>query len=133
MAQSSRLLRALPACLAALTVSWTATLNAQQRVRLSQNADARADADASSPVITTVAAGTELVLGAARGRVVQASFEGYIWAGSVKRQGRTTHLKVSAAAGENLRIEPNVRVVARLPADFPLELIERQGGWSHVR
>ena len=133
MAQSSRLRRAQPACLVVLAVTWTAALNAQQHVRLARDADARSDADLTTPVVTSVVAGTDLLLGPTRGRAVQGTFEGYIWAGSVKRQGRTTHLKVSAANGENLRIEPNVRVVARLPADFPLELIERQGGWSHVR
>jgi hypothetical protein len=111
----------------------SATLNAQQRVRLGQDAAARADADPSSAAVTTVVAGTEILLGTVRGASVQATFEGYIWAGSVRRQGRTSRLKVTSANGENLRIEPNVRVVAKLPLDFPLELIERQGGWSHVR
>ena len=62
------------------------TLQAQQRVQLAQPADARADANPGSAVVTTVAAGTELVLGATRGGAVQATFEGYIWAGSVRRQ-----------------------------------------------
>ena len=133
MTQCSRLIRALPACTAVLLLAGVAPLHAQQRVRLPQGAGARTDSDANSAVVTTVAPGTELTLGTTKGALVQATFEGYIWAGSVKHQGRTTHLTVSAANGENLRVEPNVKVVARLPTGFPLEQIARQGGWINVR
>jgi hypothetical protein len=134
MTQSSRLVRALPACAAAVwTLGYAAALSAQQRVRLPQAADARSDADINSAAATTVAPGTEVTLGATRGRLVQGTFEGYIWAGSVRRVGRTQRLTVSATNGENLRVEPNVRVVAHLPAGFTLEQIARQGGWFNVR
>lgn len=76
------------------------------------------------------AAGVQVV--GERGRWREVVLEGWIWALSVGPTGAGS-LQVDAAGGENLRVEPNGRILARLNHGAVVEEVERRGRWVRVR
>ncbi len=68
------------------------------------------------------------------GAWMEVTLEGWIWSGSVAPTQRGGFdLVVSAAGGENLRLEPGGEIVARLLRGFLLESVETRGQWTRVR
>jgi hypothetical protein len=59
--------------------------------------------------------------------------EGWIFAASVQADSRPGHDLSVSPGEENLRAEPNGRVLARLVHGALLDEVERNGGWVHVR
>jgi len=82
----------------------------------------------------TLQAGVAPVAGKAQGGWREVTLEGWIWSastGPATRPGFT--LSVTAAQGENLRTGPDGDLVARVAAGAQLGLVEKKGGWLHVR
>lgn len=137
MTQSSRPLRAQPACFVfALwaAMALPASASAQARYRTTRDENFRQQPGPDARLLGTVLEGAELAAGELRDGWLEVTLEGWIWAGSV---GPTTrdghHLIVSARRGENLRANPNGRVIARLANGFLLDEVERREGWVRVR
>lgn len=84
--------------------------------------------------LATVNAGTELSADSTFGRWVRVALDGWIWARSLEETEREGFdRQVGARNGENLRAEPNGRIVARLDEGALVDEIERRPGWVHVR
>lgn len=63
-----------------------------------------------------------------------AVLEGWIWAASVRDEDRDGHdLMVSASNGENLRVEPNGAIVARLRPGMLLTRVAQEDRWIRVQ
>ncbi len=107
-------------------------LHAQDDARATRDAPfARA---ANGTVLGTLEAGAELSAGATRAGWTQVTVDGWIWEQSVGRDVRDGfRIGVSAAGGENLRAEPNGRIVARLRNGALLERVGGRGDWIRVR
>lgn len=137
MTQSSLLPSALPASL--LCCLWAAiaphaSLDAQTRYRLARNENFRQQPGSEARLLGTVLAGTEWSGERSQGGWTEVVLEGFIWAASVGPANRDGFdLVVTASGGENLRLEPNGRVVARLATGCLLEELGREGGWVRVR
>lgn len=84
--------------------------------------------------IGRVARGESLRTGTTRSGHTQVTLEGWIFRASVTADNRDGHnLRVSRAPEENLRSEPNGRIVARLVEGALLTETERRGNWVRVR
>ncbi|MBI4540661.1 MAG: hypothetical protein HY704_14265 [Gemmatimonadetes bacterium] len=91
-------------------------------------------AETNGPILATIAAGSAMVVESVRPPWVQVRLEGWVWAPSLEaREGGAFDLVVAASAGENLRSEPNGRVLARLARGTLLEEQQRRPGWVRVR
>ncbi len=86
----------------------------------------------SGQIVGVVRGGTRLGVVARDGRWRQVNLEGWIWALSVGPTGAGS-LQVDEAEGENLRAEPNGRILARLSRGTVLERLDRRGRWIRVR
>ncbi|HET8622191.1 MAG TPA: SH3 domain-containing protein [Gemmatimonadales bacterium] len=134
--QSSPALRRLPAC--ALT-GWLALagltsgpLHAQDDARATRDAPFARSADGR--VLGTLRSGADVTVRGARGGWVEVTLSGWIFERSVERNVRDGFdLGVSASGGENLRAEPNGRVLARFRTGTLLERIATRGDWIRVR
>ncbi len=130
MAQSS--LRV--ALAAALLVLVPAQAVAQGRYRTRQAENFRQQPGPDQKVLASVYQGTELTAGQTKEGWIQVTLEGWVWGrslGSTTRDGFT--LAVTSGRGENLRAEPNGRVLARLANGFLLDEVSRDKGWVRVR
>ncbi|HEU5170355.1 MAG TPA: hypothetical protein VFU46_07450, partial [Gemmatimonadales bacterium] len=106
--------------------------SAQDDVRLTRDAPFARGADGK--VLGTLRTGAEVTAGPTRGGWIQVTLEGWIISGSVGRDVRDGfELGVSADRGENIRAEPNGRIVARLRYGALLERVGARGGWVKVR
>ncbi|MBI4408740.1 MAG: hypothetical protein HY561_03470 [Gemmatimonadetes bacterium] len=75
-----------------------------------------------------------LTTGARRGDWRELTVEGWIWAASVRPEARDGYdLLVVPVGGENLRAQPNGRVIARLRQGMLLDRLAEQGPWLRVR
>lgn len=77
--------------------------------------------------------GTAIVVETERGGWIRASLEGWIWGPSLEKRSGRLNVAVSAAGGENLRAEPNGRILARVSRGTLLQEVERRPGWVRVR
>lgn len=78
--------------------------------------------------------GTVLGVAATEGQWVQATLTGWMWNPSLQETDRQGFdLEVSSDGGENLRVEPQGTVLARLEEGALLEEIERGDDWTRVR
>jgi hypothetical protein len=85
-------------------------------------------------VLGTLRSGAAVTARGARSGWVEVTLEGWIFERSVKRDVRDGFdLGVAADGGENLRAEPNGRVLARLRYGTLLERIAARGDWVRVR
>lgn len=135
VSQCTRALYRLPACLVVLSgLMLVPTTHAQVRYRVDRQENFRAEPGPAGTLLGTVQAGVEVVGGEVRDGWVQITLEGWIWGQSITprvRDGFT--LAVRPAAGENLRVQPNGGVRARLREGCLLEEVERTSGWVRVR
>jgi hypothetical protein len=83
-------------------------------------------------ILAVVNGATALAVAGERDRWREVVLEGWIWALSVGPTGAGS-LQVDAADGENLRAEPNGRILARLRQGTVLEEVRREGRWVKVR
>ncbi|HEX6589695.1 MAG TPA: hypothetical protein VF039_11780 [Longimicrobiales bacterium] len=89
-------------------------------------------AEPRGEIIAALPQGTVLENAAREGGWYRATLRGWVWAASVESAGRPDRVTVSAAAGENLRVEPNGDVVARLNPGTVLTELERRDRWVRV-
>ena len=109
-------------------------LEAQVRYRTTVPENFRRAASASDAVLARVTEGTQVLGGRVGGDWVEVTLEGWIWSASVRSQAQGDHdLRVVPQEGENLRAEPNGRVLARLSRGTLLDEMGRQGNWIQVR
>jgi len=109
-------------------------LEAQVRYRTTVPENFRRAASASDVVLARVTEGTEVMGGRVGGDWVEVTLEGWIWSASVQSEPQGDHdLRVVPQEGENLRAEPNGRVVARLSRGTLLDESGRQDNWIQVR
>jgi hypothetical protein len=107
-------------------------LHAQEDARLTRDAPFTRSADGR--VLGTLKSGADVVARSARGGSVEVTLDGWIFKRSVERDVRDGfQLGVSAQGGENLRAEPNGRVLARLHYGTLLERVGARGDWVRVR
>ena len=121
------------AVVALLVPTQPALLNAQAtaRVRVAEENFRR---EPNGTELATVLEGAELAVVSERGGWVQVELGGWIWAPSVAATSRDGFdLRVSTSGGENLRVRPQGRVVARLLEGSLLERVGASGNWVQVR
>ncbi|MFW6202396.1 MAG: hypothetical protein ACOC8B_07450 [Gemmatimonadota bacterium] len=109
------------------------TADAQERRVSVAGAEFRAEPDGA--LLAEVGEGTVVeVAGATRSDWREATLEGWIWGPSVRENERDGHdLSVAVSGAENLRLEPNGRVIARVREGMLLDRIETNGRWIRVR
>lgn len=137
MRQSSHLLSALPACIVGAVVLCGGTaqrLEAQNRYRVIRTENFRREPTGTAALLATVNGGVELRAESVDGRWVQVVLDGWIWGRSLEETDREGYdLVVGARDGENLRSEPNGRILARASTGALFEEVERRPGWVRVR
>ena len=108
---------------------------AQARYRAKQAESLRQQPGPDQKVLASVYQGAELTAGQTKDGWVEVTLEGYVWGrsvGATTRDGFT--LAVTSGGGENLRAEPNGRVLARLAGGFLMDVVNRDAkGWVRVR
>ncbi len=89
--------------------------------------------DPNGRVLASVTQGSEFPVISRRGDWVQVELQGWIWSASVSASDRDGfNLVVAAAGGENLRVRPQGRLVARLREGFLLNRVGASGNWVQV-
>jgi hypothetical protein len=117
-----------------LTTTFPTQGFAQRRYRVATDENLRLEPVADAPLLARVNAETEMRGDEERGGWVHATLEGWIWAASTRSAGSGDFdLRVIPPDGENLRAEPNGRVVARLQSGTLLNQAARRGDWIQVR
>ena len=117
-----------------------AILSLSPSAGLSQDRVARVDVDQENfrkdpngRILATVVQGNEFPVVDQQGDWVEVELQGWIWAASVTATNRDGFdLVVSADGGENLRIRPQGRIVARLREGFLLNRTGASGSWIQV-
>lgn len=115
------------------TAAAAASVAAQSRGRVTTDENVRLAPRADATILARVGAGTEVGLGGTDGDWREVTLEGWIWGPSVRASNRDFDLVVSSGGGENLRIEPNGTVVARLENGTLLDEVTRRDAWVRVR
>lgn len=136
MRQSSQVTPALPAFLLVtlLLLGGAADVLGQDRYRVIRTENLRREPSGRAALLATVNAGVELAGEGEDGRWVQVALEGWLWTRSLDSTVREGFdLIVTATAGENLRVEPNGRILARVSSGALFEEVDRQPGWVRVR
>lgn len=110
-----------------------ASAAAQTRARVTTDENLRLTSRADAPILARVTAGTEVGVGGTDGEWREVTIEGWIWGASVRRSSGDFDLIVSPPGGENLRVDPNGAVVARLENGMLLDEVTRRDGWVRVR
>jgi hypothetical protein len=117
-----------------LTIAFPTQVFAQRRYRVATDENLRLEPAADAALLARVNAQTEVRGDAERGGWVHATLEGWIWAASTRSAGSGDFdLRVIPSAGENLRAEPNGRVLARFQSGTLLNQVARRGDWIQVR
>lgn len=110
-----------------------ASVAAQTRARVTADENFRLAPRGDATILGRVTAGAEVRAGGSQGDWREVTLEGWIWSRSVRPSSGDFDLVVASAGGENLRIEPNGAVVARLETGTLLGEVTRRDGWVHVR
>lgn len=111
-----------------------ASASAQARYRTTRDENFRQQPGPDARLLGTVLEGAELAAGELKDGWLEVVLEGWIWSGSVGPTTRDGHnLIVTARRGENLRANPNGRMIARLAEGFLLDELERREGWVRVK
>ncbi len=135
MQQSSYPMAALPACLilTALAVLPFESAQSQDSYRVIRQENFRREAGPTAGLLATINEGTELVGGALQSGWVEVTLEGWIWAQSLRSLTNPDFdYAVNKRSGENLRAEPDGRILARLIDGFWMEELESAGNWVRV-
>ena len=126
MQQSSYPMAALPACLilTALAVLPFESAQSQDSYRVIRQENFRREAGPTAGLLATINEGTELVGGALQSGWVEVTLEGWIWAQSLRSLTNPDFdYAVNKRSGENLRAEPDGRILARLIDGFWMEAV----------
>jgi hypothetical protein len=91
-------------------------------------------AEPNGTIIAQLIPGSRVRVVATEGDWTRVTLEGSVWIGSLQARGFGAYdLVVSEPGGENLRAEPQGRIVGRLGEGTLLEEVSREPGWAHVR
>lgn len=91
-------------------------------------------AEPNGTILAEIQPGTVLGMEGRDGSWVRATLEGWIWRASVEAVDHPAFdLRVSAEGGENLRVEPQETVLARMNEGMLLEEVEGDDDWIRVR
>lgn len=91
-------------------------------------------AEPNGTIIAQLVPGSRVRVVATEGEWTRVTLEGAVWIGSLQARGFGAYdLVVSEPGGENLRAEPQGRIVGRLGEGTLLEELSREPGWVHVR
>jgi hypothetical protein len=108
--------------------------SAQESYRVIRTENLRREPSGRAALLATVNAGVELSGERADGRWVQVALEGWLWARSLDSTVRDGFdVVVTPSGGENLRAEPNGRILARVSTGALFEEVDREPGWVQVR
>lgn len=123
----------LPACLLGVALCLSASpAAAQGAARLT--AETTFHKDPGGVRLVTLNRNTPVSVVRARGNWTEVTVEGWIWSRSL---GGTTrdgfNLVVTAAGGENLRIQPDGQIIGRAVTGALFDRVRIQGGWTRVR
>lgn len=83
--------------------------------------------------IGRLAQGASFSTGTTRGAHTQVTIEGWVFRSSLEGVNRDGHTLRVTPPEENVRAEPNGRIVARLVEGALLDEVERRGAWVRVR
>lgn len=129
--QSSPLRSGLPASLG-LVVAFAGNLFAQSAVPVSQNTFFFKDPGGIR--LGAIAAGAAVVPGRVSGGFSEVVLDGWIFAASTRADAREGFdLSVVPAGGENIRIAPDGRILARAIQGALFSRVQTRGGWIRVR
>ena len=128
--QSSPAIGRLPACILALLLVFAAPVVAQERFRVTSDVSFRKLGN--GVVLGTLVSGSELTLRKVEGGWAEFRLEGWMFSQSVTRANRDG-FDASVRARENLRAEPNGKIVARVATGALFDRVEERGGWSRLR
>lgn len=128
--QSSPALSRLPACALAILVVMAAPVTAQERFRVTTDVSFRKLGN--GVVLGTLLRGSEITLRKVDGGWAEFRLEGWMFSQSVTRVNRDG-FDAQARTRENLRAEPNGRIVARVSTGALFDRVEERNGWSRLR
>lgn len=132
--ECSRALNLLPACAAVVAFLAVPALAGQVRYRVDRQENFRLEPGPAGTMLGTVQAGVVVTGGQPRDGWVQVTLDGWIWSRSVTPRARDGFdVAVAPSGGENLRVDPNGAVRARLREGTLLDEVERRDGWVRVR
>jgi hypothetical protein len=119
---------------ASLAIVPSEPAQAQDLYRVIRRENFRREPGPDGRLLASVNEGAELRGGEVRSGWVEVTLEGWIWRQSLRAiaSGEFDY-EVSAASGENLRVQANGSVLARLSTGFWLEGVEVRGEWVRVR
>lgn len=128
--QSSPAPSRLPACALALLLVFAAPVVAQERFRVTSDVSFRKLGN--GVVLGTLLRGSEITLRKTDGSWAEFRLEGWMFSQSVTRANREGY-DAQTRARENLRAEPNGRVIARVSSGALFDRVEQRTGWSRLR
>lgn len=129
--QSSPSRSALPACFG-VVAALSGTLFAQSAVSIPQ--DTPFFKDPGGTRLGTLVAGARVGTGPSSGGFTQVTLDGWIFSASTQSDGREGFdLSVKVTEGENLRTDPNGRVIARAVEGTLFKRVSTSSGWTRVR
>ena len=129
--QSSPAVCRLPACVLALIVVLIAPAHAQERFRVTNDVSFRKNGN--GVVLGTLVRGHESILRKTEGNWAEIRLEGWIFNPSISTVNRDGFDVSVIRGGENLRAEPNGRVLARATGGALFDRVEQRGAWSRIR
>lgn len=128
--QSSPAISRLPACVLALLLVFAAPVIAQERFRVTSDVSFRKLGN--GVVLGTLVSGSEITLRKVDGGWAEFRLEGWMFSQSVTRADREG-FDAAVRSRENLRADPNGRIVARVATGALFDRIDERGGWSRLR
>ncbi|MDX1566637.1 MAG: hypothetical protein R3223_02485 [Longimicrobiales bacterium] len=122
----------LAAASAAVPAAGFGTLLHAQTATVSTEENFRAEPNGT--LLGRIRPGTVLGVASTEGEWVRATLSGWVWNPSLEATDREGFdLLVSVDGGENLRVEPQGTILARLEEGTLLEVVERGDSWTRVR
>jgi hypothetical protein len=128
--QSSPAPSRLPACVLALLLVIAAPVVAQERFRVTSDVSFRKLGN--GVVLGILVQGSEITLRKVDGAWAEFRLEGWMFSQSVARADREG-FNTQTRARENLRAEPNGKILARVSGGALFNRVEERGGWSRLR
>jgi hypothetical protein len=128
--QSSPALSRLPACILVFLIVFAAPVTAQERFRVTSDVSFRKAGNGA--VLGTLVRGQEITIRKADGNWVEFRLEGWMFNRSVARTNREG-FDVLTRTRENLRVEPNGRILARVSSGALFDRTDERTGWTRLR
>jgi hypothetical protein len=128
--QSSPAPTRLPVSVLALLIILAAPVDAQERFRVTTDVSFRKNGN--GVVLGTLVRGDEITVRRVDGSWAELRLEGWIFNQSIARTNREG-FDVMTRNRENLRAEPNGKIIARVSSGALLDRTDERGGWTRIR